>query len=105
VEPSDARAVDRLIDVPGDARALLMFESHLPPSSWIATVEVRVAGSSWITAGAVPASDDWQPVVLDLTAVAGRTVHVRFRLQSPDGVEAGEPPAWRIGRLRIEKDR
>jgi hypothetical protein len=64
-----------LTQVPG---ARLLFASQLRASRSRASVEVSLDGVNWQTLAAVPSSDDWQSLDVDLGSLAGQIAHVRI---------------------------
>ena len=50
-----------------------------------AEVQVSFDGTEWMTIADLPAGSDWLTTTLDLGAYAGRTIYLRFRLQSGGG--------------------
>jgi Tol biopolymer transport system component len=64
-----------LTQAPG---ARLLFASQLRASRSRASVEVSLDGVNWQTLAAVPSSDDWQSLDVDLGSLAGQIAHVRI---------------------------
>ncbi len=50
-----------------------------------AEVQVSFDGTEWMTIADLLAGSDWLTTTLDLGAYAGRTIYLRFRLQSGGG--------------------
>jgi hypothetical protein len=91
------------LDLRSTSSASLTFESALSAGTSNAEVQVSEDGSSWQTIMQVPASEEWMPLSIDLSAWSGRVIQVRFAFQGA-ATRFGRPPdMWRIGDVRVSK--
>jgi precorrin-6B methylase 1 len=63
-------------------------------------VQVSLDGTSWVTLDAIPPSEDWTTVQVDLSAFAGEVVRVRFALDVRS-VAFDRAEVWRIRGLSV----
>jgi len=63
-------------------------------------VQVSLDGVGWVTLDAVPASEDWTTVQVDLSAFAGEVVRVRFALDVRS-VALDRQDVWRVRGLEV----
>jgi hypothetical protein len=87
------------IDLDSAGAVVLTFESWLSSSDVRATVQVSFDGYTWEIVQVVPPSDTWVTVSVPLRPHVGRTVMVRFVLES---VGADDPGFWALDRIRRE---
>lgn len=89
------------IDLRQATSAHLRFESLLSDGASNAFVEVTRDGVTWTRVGAVPPSDDWTGVNVDLSEYSGDVIYVRFVF---DGVATPGTPidTWSIRAVSID---
>jgi hypothetical protein len=63
-------------------------------------VEISIDGETWQTLSAVPASDDWLKLTIDLSPHAGRLIRVRF-VFDPGAVGAADEKRWQIRNVTL----
>ncbi len=100
---ANAPPITGAIDLRSAIDATLRFESSvagLSPTSVRGLVQVSLDGTKWVTVEAVPASDDWSTVHVDLSGFAGELVRIRFVLADTDD-PFHRPQGWRIRGLNI----
>jgi hypothetical protein len=108
-----AEAIDRgaqwlLLRSPIDLReassAALQFDSVLSDGASEAFVEVTRDGRNWVRVAAVPPSDEWSTVVVDLGEFLGDVIYVRFAYA---GVAAAGGPleTWSIRGVAVDAGR
>jgi hypothetical protein len=80
--------------------ARLTLESKLSSRSSAASVEVSRDGRTWSALAAVPASDDWIAVTVDLSEYLGSVVYVRFVYET--SAPAGASGQWWLRHITVE---
>ena len=91
------------IDLRDASSAALRFDSVLTEGASEAVVEVTRDGRNWVRVAAVPPSDDWSTVVVDLREFLGDVIYVRFAYA---GVTAGGSlESWSIRGVAVEAGR
>ena len=90
------------VDLRQAASARLIFKSWLTASASTAAVQASTDGVTWQTIAVAPASTDWVLLGVDLDAVAGGMVYLRFALETGEAVNALSPDAWRVADVRVE---
>ena len=104
---SQVLAFADVIDLRDASTATLTFKSWLvAPDAFAAsrppaTVQVSLMASRG-SPDAVPPSDEWQLVQIDLTAFAGEVIRLRFVLATAP-LDAETPMVWRIGGVSVRK--
>jgi hypothetical protein len=81
--------------------ARLTFESLFAGANARALVQVSVDGQTWLTYHEVAPANDWKRTEIDLSALTGESVFVRFVLVVRDPAEAADAAAWRLRNVRI----
>ena len=90
-----------VIDLTGVTSARLHFVSELSSRRSSGDVEVSLDGLTWQRLTAVPRTGVRTDVEVDLSAFAGRAIHLRFVFDAV-GPDAGAPPdAWWIGDVSV----
>jgi hypothetical protein len=89
------------LDLRGSSAPAISFASWLPGDSAAAELQVSEDGETWQSLMTVPASDAWLALAVDLSAHAGRVIHVRFVVRPDAPASASRSDSWRIGDLRV----
>jgi hypothetical protein len=92
------------IDLRDASSATLRFESALSDGASGAFVEVTRDGRNWIRVAAVPPSDEWSTVAVDLSEFVGDVIYVRFTYAGV-AVDGRPLESWSIGAVVIEAGR
>jgi hypothetical protein len=98
-----ARFDAQTIDLRDAATASMTFESWRTAAGFGSShglVQVSLDDVTWVTLDAVPTSDEWTTVQVDLSAYAGQVVRVRFVLDLRS-IAFDRPDFWRIRELRV----
>jgi len=92
------------IDLRDASSAALRFDSVLSDGASEAFVEVTRDGRNWVRVAAVPPSDEWSTVLVDLSEFVGDVIYVRFAYA---GVAfAGWPlETWSISGVAVDAAR
>jgi hypothetical protein len=100
--PDGTRFDGQTIDLRDAATASMTFESWRPAgrSSARGLVQVSLDDVTWATLDAVPTTDEWTTVQVDLSAYAGQVVRVRFVLDLRS-LAFERSDVWRIRGLRV----
>ena len=97
-------AMAEVIDLRDGPASFLIFDSLLTGHDGLvpkALVQASLDGETWVTLKEAPLSDDWVPLAVDLSALSGRVVRLRFVLDVREPVTTGTQPSWKIGNVRI----
>ncbi len=90
------------IDLRDAADARLQFRSWLISRASTAAVQVSTDGVTWQTVAAMPATDEWMVVDIDLSPLAGRIVWIRFLFDAIARATNVVPPdVWSIDQVDL----
>ena len=89
------------IDLTHVSNASLSFESWLESAASTAEVQVSTDGVNWISVSAVPPSDSWMPMAVDLSLFAGQVVYVQFTFRAVSSADGAAVDRWRISGVRF----
>lgn len=78
----------------------LEFESLLRDSRARGVIMVRLDDQSWVTVAEVEPSDEWVRVTVDLGAIAGRVIEMRFAVRAREGGEVTTGAEWLVRQPR-----
>jgi hypothetical protein len=93
--------IDDPFDLSASREAVLTARSWLTARESTASVQVSLDGGvQWLQLIEVPTSATWTPIALDLSAYAGRLVHVRFVLDPAEPADA-DAGSWRVDDVHI----
>ncbi len=92
------------IDLREASGAALRFDSMRSDGASEAFVEVTRDGRTWIRVAAVPPSEDWTTVLVDLSEFLGDVIYVRFTYDGV-AVDGRSPDTWSIGGVAIDTNR
>jgi hypothetical protein len=103
---TEAGAQAFLVATPYDLREaaapVLRFDSRLSDGASDAFVEVTRDGVNWMRVSAVPPSDDWTSVTVDLSAFAGDVIYVRYVYSGVEPVGGRAIESWAIRAIHID---
>lgn len=91
------------IDLTDAAAPVLRFDSRLSGGASEAFVEVTRDGVTWSRVAAVPPSDDWVNVGVDLSDFAGAVVYVRFVYAGVGPIGGAPAEAWAIRDISVDR--
>ena len=92
----------RPIDLRDAADARLQFRSRLISRASTAAAQVSTDGVTWQTVAAMPATDEWMVVDIDLSPLAGRIVWIRFLFDAiAPATNVVPPDVWWIDQVDL----
>jgi hypothetical protein len=96
--------LEEAVDLTSASGATLHVRSWLSGERSVGVIEVSADGEQWVPVHALAASDAWTPLSIDLSAWAGRRVHVRFVFDAVAPAPGMQPDVWRISDVRIDRN-
>ena len=91
------------VDLRQAASARLRFESRLIARDSTARVQVSVDGQTWQDLEAVPPSQDWVQLDIDLSPFAGQVIYLRFAFDAVAPMDGSAPDVWQIMGVTVDQ--
>ena len=92
------------VDLTARSDARLRFRSRLSDGGSAGQVQVSLDGTTWQTVAAVPRSDEWLDLDVDLGAFAGSILSVRLVFEAVAPASGRSPDVWLIEAVTVAGD-